>query len=180
MKRRCCSPSILRFPGISSSIFNFDSDSYRLILKASRWLNRVEEEDELAQALIDIMIGCSSFIQVLDHILPSAISNLNQEEVISALPEILPDSQHPAMAVSFEECSFQFKLANTEHFQVHLNSMLDEVRPHTAAIVDCLTNLTLSREATKQVGISDNRNFFGSINLMASKLILYPKLLSLI
>ena len=152
-------------------------------MKASRWLNRVEEEDELAQALIDIMIGCSSFIQVLDHILPSAISifcNLNQEEVISALPEILPDSQHPAMAVSFEECSFQFKLVNTEHFQVHLNSMLDEVRPHTAAIVDCLTNLTLSRDATKQVGISDNRNFFGSINLMASKLILYPKLLSLI
>ena len=154
MKRRCCSPSILRFPGISSSIFNFDSDSYRLILKASRWLNRVEEEDELAQALIDIMIGCSSFIQVLDHILPSAISifcNLNQEEVISALPEILPDSQHPAMAVSFEDCSFQFKLVDTEPFQVHLNSMLDEVRPHTAAIVDCLTNLTLSREATKQV-----------------------------
>ena len=116
MKRRCCSPSILRFPGISSSIFNFDSDSYRLILKASRWLNRVEEEDELAQALIDIMIGCSSFIQVLDHILPSAISNLNQEEVISALPEILPDSQHPAMAVSFEECSFLFKLVDTEPF----------------------------------------------------------------
>ena len=56
--------------------------------------------------------------------------------------------------------------------------MLDEVRPHTAAIVDCLTNLTLSREATKQVEISEN--LFGSINLMASKLILYPKLLSLI
>lgn len=88
-------------------------------MKASRWLNRVEEEDELAQALIDIMIGCSSFIQVLDHILPSAISifcNLNQEEVISALPEILPDSQHPAMAVSFEECSFLFKLVDTEPF----------------------------------------------------------------
>merc|ERR1719209_1303869 len=83
----------------------------RLILTATRWLNKVEEEDGLTQTLIDIMIGCSSFIQV---------------EVISALPEILPDSQHPAMAV-------------------HLNSMLDEVRPHTATI------LTLSREATKQV-----------------------------
>ena len=35
--------------------------------------------------------------------------------------------------------------------QVHLNSMLDEARPHTTTIVDCLTNLTLSREATKQV-----------------------------
>jgi len=89
----------------------------RLILTATRWLNRIEEEDGLTQALIDIMIGCSSFIQV---------------EVISALPEILPDSQHPTMAE-------------------HLNTMLDEARPHTATIVDCLANLTLSREATKQV-----------------------------
>merc|ERR1719209_1292057 len=89
----------------------------RLILTATRWLNKVEEEDGLTQALIDIMIGCSSFIQV---------------EVISALPEILPDSQHPTMAE-------------------HLNTMLDEARPHTATIVDCLANLTLPREATKQV-----------------------------
>jgi len=88
----------------------------RLILRATRYLNRIEEEEGLTQALIDIMIGCSSFIQV---------------EVISALPEILPDGQHPAMAV-------------------HLNTMLDEVRPHTASIVDCLSNLTLSREASKQ------------------------------
>ena len=31
--------------------------------------------------------------------------------------------------------------------------MLDDIRPHTATIVDCLANLTLSRDATKQVGI---------------------------
>ena len=63
-----------QIPRLVLPFLNFDNDSQRLILKASRWLNRVEEEDELAQALIDIMIGCSSFIQVLDHILPSAIS----------------------------------------------------------------------------------------------------------
>ena len=33
-------------------------------MRATRYLNRIEEEEGLTQALIDIMIGCSSFIQV--------------------------------------------------------------------------------------------------------------------
>ena len=96
--------------------------------------------------------------------------------MISALPEILPDGQHPAMAVSFfnlslvkhqtmtkslprqvvltNNLSHQVHLTNNMSRQVHLNTMLDEVRPHTASIVDCLSNLTLSREASKQVGVN--------------------------
>ena len=48
----------------------------------------------------------------------------------------------------------QVHLTNNLSHQVHLNTMLDEVRPHTASIVDCLSNLTLSREASKQVGVN--------------------------
>ena len=48
----------------------------------------------------------------------------------------------------------QVLLTNNLSHQVHLNTMLDEVRPHTASIVDCLSNLTLSREASKQVGVN--------------------------
>ena len=63
----------------------------------------------MTQALIDIMIGCSSFIQVLPTLLErvtlllSSIATVCQVEVISALPEILPDSQHPTMAVSLPD-----------------------------------------------------------------------------
>ena len=103
--------------------------------------------------------------------------------MISALPEILPDGQHPAMAVSFfnlslvkhqtmtkslprqvlltNNLSHQVHLTNNMSRQVHLNTMLDEVRPHTASIVDCLSNLTLSREASKQVGINFQNNEIG-------------------
>ena len=59
----------------------------------------------MTQALIDIMIGCSSFIQVLERVALSltSIATVCQVEVISALPEILPDSQHPTMAVSLPD-----------------------------------------------------------------------------
>ena len=98
---RFCSRSLLE---LLSTLILFPC---RLILRATRYLNRIEEEEGLTQALIDIMIGCSSFIQVWGHLdsLCGRIQTSNslwiaQVEVISALPEILPDGQHPAMAVS--------------------------------------------------------------------------------
>ena len=53
-------------------------------------------------------------------------------DVISALPELLPDSQHGATAL-------------------HLRTMLEEPRPATATILDRLTNLTLTSDTTAQV-----------------------------
>ena len=55
---RFCSRSLLE---LLSTLILFPC---RLILRATRYLNRIEEEEGLTQALIDIMIGCSSFIQV--------------------------------------------------------------------------------------------------------------------
>lgn len=89
----------------------------RLILTAARFLNHIEQGEGLQQKLVDIMVACSEHVLV---------------EVVTALPEILPDGQHDAMAGE-------------------LATMLEEGRGATATILDTLANLYLSRGVTAQV-----------------------------
>ena len=104
----------------------------RLILNAARFLNTMEQPEELAETMYGILVACSRY-RLAFLLLPYCHSRYIQVEVISALPELLPDCEHPAMAL-------------------RLRSLLEEqARPHTASILDCMANLSLEAEVTAQV-----------------------------
>jgi len=84
----------------------------RLILSAVRWLDKIVSGDGLADKMLEILDATSRYQQV---------------EVISALPEIIPDQQHSTIAL-------------------HLQQMLGERRPLTSTILDCFSNLSLKQE----------------------------------
>ena len=79
----------------------------RLILSAVRWLDKIVSGDGLADKMVEILDATSRYQQV---------------EVISALPEIIPDQQHATIAL-------------------HLQKMLGERQALISSILDCFSNL---------------------------------------
>ena len=84
----------------------------RLILSAVRWLDKIVSGEGLAEKMVEILDATSRYQQV---------------EVISALPEIIPDKQHDNIAL-------------------HLQKMLGERQPLISSILDCFSNLNLNKE----------------------------------
>ena len=82
----------------------------RLILTAMRWLDKLVDDTGLVEKMQDIL---------------EVASDYHREEVIMALPEILPPSQHNSIAT-------------------FLHQLLTDNRSLTPCIVDCLGNLSLS------------------------------------
>ena len=99
----------------------------RLILNAARFLNRIEAGEGLVGNCRDILIASSELVQV---------------EVITALPEMLPDGQHPAMALVLREMLDEQTAAGTQ---------AGGAGALTATILDCLTNFTLPKEVVTEV-----------------------------
>ena len=92
----------------------------RLILSAVRWLDKIVSGDGLADKMLEILDATSSYQQV---------------EVISALPEIIPDQQHATIAL-------------------HLQKMLGERQPLISSILDCFSNLNLKPDLVTELQTS--------------------------
>ena len=60
----------------------------RLILSAVRWLDKIVSGDGLAEKMVEILDATSKYQQV---------------EVISALPEIIPDQHHATIALHLQK-----------------------------------------------------------------------------
>ena len=100
----------------------------RLILTAMRWLDKLVDGAGMVEKMEEILVVTSDYHRV---------------EVIMALPEILPFSQHNSIAI-------------------YLHGMLDTALTLTACIVDCLGNLRLSpgmKSTTQRALLKSLANF---------------------
>jgi len=84
----------------------------RMILSSMRWLDTIIDGSGIAEKMSEILNMTSRYQQV---------------EVIAALPEILPSSQHNTIALT-------------------LHNLLEDTQPLVSSIVDCLGNLNLSQD----------------------------------
>ena len=99
----------------------------RLLLSSMRWLDRIVDGSGMADKMTEILSVTSKFHQV---------------EVIAALPEIVPATQHNTIATN-------------------LHQMLEDNQPLVSSIVDCLGNLDLTPDlvqTTKDVLVRNMAN----------------------
>ena len=99
----------------------------RLLLASMRWLDRIVDGAGMADKMTEIL---------------SITSRYQQVELIAALPEIVPPSQHNTIATN-------------------LHQMLEDTQPLVSSIVDCLGNLNLTPDfvqTTKDVLLRNMAN----------------------